>query len=290
MQRKFLFFGVSRGVSTYTISGTVYDADGSTAVAGATVALGALSAVSAANGTYTITSVPAGTSGSMTCTKAGYSWAAISVAAMSGNLAAQNYSNAWWAAGGCAALCVAAYKPLGAANIAASYVNLANPGTYDCVAISAPTFDTTYGWSFNNNALDCGFKPTGGTHSAIIRLAEANTSTTKRWFGVSEAAKNFNLGFEWGATLAYVANRSNSAAGTFASGVVALSGWKYYKDGALVATMATGTPAESQYNCYIGYPNNNAGEYGIFKTPAVAFYNNGIDSYVAAISTAMAAF
>jgi hypothetical protein len=76
------------GVTTYTISGTVYDADGSTAVEGATVALGALTATSAANGTYTIADVPAGTSGSMTCTKTGYSWAAKTIAAMSGNLTA----------------------------------------------------------------------------------------------------------------------------------------------------------------------------------------------------------
>jgi hypothetical protein len=81
------------GAAVYTISGTVYDADGTTPVEGATVALGAYSAESGVDGTYTIASVPAGTSGSMTCTLEGYSWTAISIAAMSGNLTGQDYTN-----------------------------------------------------------------------------------------------------------------------------------------------------------------------------------------------------
>jgi len=38
----------------------------------------------------------------------------------------------WWLSGGIAAAnCVAAYQPKGAASLEASYVNLANPGTYN---------------------------------------------------------------------------------------------------------------------------------------------------------------
>ena len=85
--------GGAAAAVTYTISGTVYDADGSTPVEGATVALGELTAESGVDGTYTIASVPAGTSGSMTCTLEGYSWTAISIAAMSGNLTGQDYTN-----------------------------------------------------------------------------------------------------------------------------------------------------------------------------------------------------
>jgi hypothetical protein len=78
---------------TYSISGTVYDLDGTTAVASATVALGAASTTSAANGTYTITGVAAGASGSMTCTKAGgYVWNPITITAMNANLTNQNYA------------------------------------------------------------------------------------------------------------------------------------------------------------------------------------------------------
>jgi lysophospholipase L1-like esterase len=165
----------NRGVSAFSISGTVYDADGTTAVEGATVALGALTATSAANGTYTITDVPAGTSGSVTCTKAGYSWTAISVSAMSGNLTSQNYSNAWWAAGGSAASCVAAYRAIGKAGLLTSYVNDANPGTYDLTVGTKSSFSTQQGFIFLaalNQFLRTGIvpKPIDQSWSAFIAL------------------------------------------------------------------------------------------------------------------------
>lgn len=78
----------SSAAPTYTISGTI--TDGASAVAGVTVALGALSAVSGADGTYTISSIPAGTSGTLTATKTGWTFGTISIAAMSGNLTGQN--------------------------------------------------------------------------------------------------------------------------------------------------------------------------------------------------------
>lgn len=81
----------SRGTA-YTISGYAYDADGSTGVVGATVALGAYSGVSGAGGAYTITGIPPGTSGPMTCTKTGYSWGTKTIASMSANLTSQNYT------------------------------------------------------------------------------------------------------------------------------------------------------------------------------------------------------
>jgi hypothetical protein len=77
---------------TYSISGTVYESDDTTAVQGATITLGSTTATSAADGTYTLSGLAAGASGSMTCTKYGYTWTAISIAAMSGNLTGQNYT------------------------------------------------------------------------------------------------------------------------------------------------------------------------------------------------------
>ena len=54
----------------------------------------------------------------------------------------------WWAVAG--KTCVAAYQPKGAADLAASYVNLANPGTYDAVPDSSFSFDVSIGWIFDN--------------------------------------------------------------------------------------------------------------------------------------------
>ena len=53
----------------------------------------------------------------------------------------------WWAVPGKA--CVAAYQSIGAASLAASYTNLANPGTYDAAPGGAPTWASATGWTFN---------------------------------------------------------------------------------------------------------------------------------------------
>jgi hypothetical protein len=55
---------------------------------------------------------------------------------------------AWWTCGG---LCSAsiAYQPKGAASLALSYKNLANPGTNDAFPGTAPTWDAVNGWKFD---------------------------------------------------------------------------------------------------------------------------------------------
>lgn len=68
----------------------------------------------------------------------------------------------WYLSGGIAAAnCIAAYQPKGAADLAASYVNLANPGTYDCTTSAAPAFATESGWTFDGSGK---FLDTGITH------------------------------------------------------------------------------------------------------------------------------
>lgn len=130
---------------TYSISGTVYDADGSTPVSGATVALGALTATSAANGTYTISNIPADTTGGYTCTKTGYVWAAKALEPISGNLTGQDFINDWYASGGISASVIAAYRALGAVNKAASIASLV--GSNNLAEQGTVTFDAASGWS-----------------------------------------------------------------------------------------------------------------------------------------------
>ncbi len=52
----------------------------------------------------------------------------------------------WWEAGGAPAP-VWVYTPKGAASLAASYSNLANPGTYDANPQVAPAWDAGTGWT-----------------------------------------------------------------------------------------------------------------------------------------------
>ncbi len=70
----------------------------------------------------------------------------------------QTSAAAWWLSGGIsAANCIAAYQPKGAADLAASYVNLANPGTYNAAPGVAPTWAAADGWTFGGtNYLLCG--------------------------------------------------------------------------------------------------------------------------------------
>lgn len=56
----------------------------------------------------------------------------------------------WWAIDGIDSNCVFAIQPVGAATQTASYSNRANPGTRDAEVVSAPSWDTSTGWSFSN--------------------------------------------------------------------------------------------------------------------------------------------
>ena len=69
----------------------------------------------------------------------------------------------WWLTGGIsAANCIAAYQPKGAADYAASKVNLAKPGTYDAADGTAyPTWSAAAGWI----AATTGYLTTGITVS-----------------------------------------------------------------------------------------------------------------------------
>jgi len=80
-------------------------------------------------------------------------------------------ASGWWLSGGVsAANAVAVYQPIGAASLAASYVNLANPGTYNAAPGVAPTWASATGWTFNGTTqyLDIGSPITGTEARTII--------------------------------------------------------------------------------------------------------------------------
>lgn len=72
-------------------------------------------------------------------------------------------SGTWWDLNGTIASCVAAYQPKGAADYAASLVNLANAGTNDLTGTNAPTWDATSGWQFDGTDDSLGGEPSGKT-------------------------------------------------------------------------------------------------------------------------------
>ena len=82
----------------------------------------------------------------------------------------------WWTVAG--KTCVAAYQPKGAADIADSYVNLANPGTYNAAPGTAPTFAAATGWTFDaasSQYLVTGITPTT-SYSVLIRLSSVSSA------------------------------------------------------------------------------------------------------------------
>lgn len=280
----------------YSISGVVYDADGTTTVSGATVALGAYSAVSAADGTYTISSIPSATAGSMTCTKTGYSWTAITVASMSGNLTAQNFSNAWWAAAGCAASCVAAYKSKGAASLAASYVNLKNPGTNDAAPGVAPNFAAATGRTYTGTQyLTTGVVPVNDqSYSAFIRsnnFAMDGFSLFGASWGSNKLVGVYYISVA-GGTLYFNGSSVSNASSNTGDHVLGIVGNKAYRDGvALAGTIGT-TAGSNTNDIYIGGDNLNgtAENKGKFDELAFVVYNAVISGPQAvAVSAAMAA-
>lgn len=232
-------FQPSTALTKYAIAGTVYEADGSTPIASATVALGALSDTSGADGTYAIEDIPAGTSGSLTCTKAGYSWPAKTIAAMAGELANQNFINSWWAFGGISANCVGAYLGKGAASLAASYINLANPGTNNLTPGTAPTWDATNGWIFASAtpSLDSGIIVANNNYSMLVRFS--NTGATTNASIIGSASPNFYIhSNREGPDGHRVVNGSfvYTALPKMTSGILGMAGYKCFVDGAYEGT------------------------------------------------------
>lgn len=91
----------------------------------------------------------------------------------------------WWSNDGAISGCVAAYRAIGAASLAASYVNLANPGTYDAAPGTAPSFDASTGWTFNGSTqyLTTGLTP-DNTQGWSMLVRFANNQTNGNPWGV----------------------------------------------------------------------------------------------------------
>jgi hypothetical protein len=187
------------------------------------------------------------------------------------------------------ALPVAAYQPKGAASLAASYVNLANPGTYDAAPGVAPTLGAN-GWAFNGSTQ---YLTTGIT-------ADLSWSILARVTGVNDA-NGFIFGYYVGAASAfgvrprYLNNRAYfngltlSVSGGITSGVVGFAGKAAYLDGAADGTIGAGGAANA-YTVEIGRSNGTANLYLSATVVALAIYSTTLSAgNVATLTTRMAA-
>ena len=201
----------------------------------------------------------------------------------------------WWLYGGVsAANCVAAYQPIGAASLAASYVNLANPGTYDAAPGTAPTWAAATGWTFaaaSRAYLSTGVLINDGW-TAIIRV-----NAVSGYYGVAfgmyeNGHKNMYVRPRQTQTLRkYAYAGTNSVSGALTTGVMAMADTACYLNGSADGTIAQAwSGGAATIPLWIGALNFSTKYYFTGSVQAFAIYNTTLSAaQVAAISSGMTA-
>lgn len=200
---------------------------------------------------------------------------------------------AWWRAGG-APTPVAVYQPKGSASLAASYVNLANPGAYDAAPGVAPTFAAGTGWAFNGSSqyLITGVVPAGGW-SMLVLFSNAVVFGARVLVGCrAAAASRFAVGPSVsGVGVYYAYDNFKEIPPVLIAGVLGIAAEKGYRNGVL-DEINIGTWSGSAVALTIGARNWNGtiDSYYSGYIQAVAIYNTTLTApQVLAVSTAMAA-
>jgi len=183
----------------------------------------------------------------------------------------------WYLAGGVSsANCVAAYCPLGAASQAASYINLANPGTYDLTASGSITWATEDGWTGATGAyLATGIVP-GRDWCYVARFTDAvdgedgllglYDGAGKRLEIRPKANGDNRLFFDNGGALTLAIGTGITA------GCAAINGRDAYKNGAKIGTPMADWGADPVKTVYIATVNG-INQFFRGKIQAVAIYN-----------------
>jgi len=212
-------------------------------------------------------------------------------------------SGGWWLTGGIPAVnCIGAYQAKGVASLAASYSNLANPGTYDAALGVAPAWDDVNGWKFDgiDDYLNTGITPEHDqTWSMIIRHSNwvrvQNFSTLA---GCGDGAGHGFLLDERDAVAPFVGREvyffnggySLIVEDPYTAGVWCVAGSDGYIDGVDVVDIINNT-SDWQGEVYIAAQNNSGNPYTFsdIDIQALAIYDIDIAAYVAGLTTAMAA-
>ena len=203
----------------------------------------------------------------------------------------------WWEAGG-ATGAVAVYQPKGAASLAASYSNLANPGTYDAAPGVAPTWASGTGWTFaGTQYLKSGITPADG-YSVVVRVSNyAQAYTASFGTRASSTARFYimpnTINGGGSSIFAYASIEQGTGSGTsVVNGVLAMTKDAGYKDGVIITAISSTWVGAAGGTVYIG-ARDRAGAADYYMTgdiQAIAIYNTTLTApQVAAVSAAMAA-
>lgn len=206
----------------------------------------------------------------------------------------------WYLAGGVSqANCVAAYRAQGASSLAASRVNLANPGTYNLVELSGTmTWDATNGWSQSTSAIVFTTGITGavaGSWTWIIKFSGAENG--KQPFGSVQAGERMSVTPNYSAASVryYTVGAETVRTPHLTAGILAMAGMQPYRNGAADGAEISVTPTTVTDALYLMGSNDGTG--GVSANfidgyvQGFALYNTALSAaQVLAITTAMQNF
>lgn len=196
----------------------------------------------------------------------------------------------WWEAGG-ASGAVAVYQPKGAASLAASYVNLANPGTYDAAPGTAPTHAAATGWTFaaaSSQWLTTGYTVSAeSTTTALIRFSDLGAQVGENPQTLF-ASSTFSMHPRWWGSVRYVCGSvGGTSAGEITSGVFAIAPSGLYQNGSVRVSF---TASNAAANNVLTVGKDAFGRYLTANVLAFAVYEAALSAaIISAISAAMAA-
>lgn len=201
----------------------------------------------------------------------------------------------WYLSGGIsAANCIGAYKPKGAASLAASYTNLANPGTYTASFTGVtPLWSAANGWELDGTEAAETFVPGATAITAIqmqytwsiaVRYSNANIAMAGPTMIILQMDTGGMINVEintkgdtlWYADLGFFSLIN-------AAGIIILTPTKIFQDGVLIHTWGAITPPVLSGRLRFG----STGYIGNIN--AVSVYNTDIAASGVDLSVAMAA-
>lgn len=192
----------------------------------------------------------------------------------------------WWMAAGVRP--IAAYQPKGAASLAQSYINLANPGTYNAAPGLAPTFDSARGWLFTNSTNLNTNIVINSAHTLVARVANVDAGSSGQVLG-GQSTNRFYMYPRQNSKKQYgYGSYTPSYSPAMTSGVMALSSAGAYADGVKLGDITAGAWTEMAETAKIAF--GMGGGYGMIgDIVAGAVFNTPLSAaQVAALSTAMA--
>lgn len=200
----------------------------------------------------------------------------------------------WWLSGDIPqSAVVAAYQPKGSVSLAASYINLANPGINNADAGVAPSFNTETGWTFYGSSyLTTGVTPSSAQSFMFLRFTRPDTSRGLYMVAGSRTALGARFYLAPTDQLAYtygVGIKINVSGNYLTSGVMGIANSKGYLNG---NEKVSGDYSGNNVPIIIG-AMNDSGTVGYFSDCSVFAVVIGSgslsSSQIAALSAAMAA-